>query len=88
MLDVLNLIDEYKELILQAERHIWANPESGYKEFKTTEYMIEQFEKLGYKVTRPDNITGFYTTVDTGREGPTVLILAELDSLINFMHPQ
>ena len=64
MLDILNLIDEYKELILQAERHIWANPESGYKEFKTTEYMIEQFEKLGFPLYQTDYCTeNFYYEV-------------------------
>ena len=43
---------------------------------------------MGYKITRADGITGFYTVIDTGRVGPTVLVLAELDSLINFKHPE
>ena len=88
MLELLKIVDDYKDLVLEAERHIWKNPETGYKEFKTNEYMISHFEKMGYKITRPDNITGFYTVVDTGREGPTVLILAELDSLRNDQHPE
>lgn len=88
MLELLKIVDDYKDLILEAERHIWENPETGYKEFKTNEYMISHFEKMGYKLTRPDNITGFYTVVDTGKEGPTVLILAELDSLRNEQHPE
>ena len=50
--------------------------------------MIEEFEKMGYKLTLADGITGFYTVVDTGKPGPTVLVLAELDSLINFQHPE
>ena len=49
--------------------------------------MAEIFEKLGYKLNYAENIPGFYTVIDTGREGPEVLILAELDSLINFSHP-
>ncbi len=88
MLELLKIVDEYKDLILDAERHIWNNPETGYKEVKTNEYMIDHFEKMGYKVTRADGITGFYTVVDTGRKGPTVLILAELDSLRNDQHPE
>ena len=85
---VFNAVDEYEQLILSAEKYIWQNPEPGYKEFKTNAYMIENFEKLGYKVVRAQNITGFYTEIDTGREGPTVLVLAELDSLINFNHAE
>lgn len=88
MLELLKIVDDYKDLMLEAERHIWKNPETGYKEYKTNEYLISHFEKLGYKITRPDDITGFYTVVDTGRKGPTVLILAELDSLRNELHPE
>ena len=83
-----DLADKYKDIILQAERHIWNNPEPGYKEFKTHAYLKEHFEKLGYEIVEAENITGFYTVIDTGREGPTVLVLAELDSLINTTHPE
>lgn len=83
-----DIVEKYKDLILQTERHLWENPEPGFKEFKTNEYMISEFEKMGYKITRADGITGFYTIIDTGRVGPTVLVLAELDSLINFKHPE
>ncbi len=88
---VLNIVDEYKQLILDAERHIWATPEPGYREYKTTEYLLEKFIELGYKdseIVKPKNIPGFYTVVDTGKPGPTVLVLAELDSLINANHPE
>ena len=85
---IYDVVDEYKDLILRAERYIWENPEPGYREFKTNKYMAQAFEKLGYKLTYADGITGFYTTVDTGKKGPTILVLAELDSLINFSHPE
>ena len=44
--------------------------------------MTEQFEKLGYTLVKADDITGFYTVIDTEKEGPTLLILGELDSII------
>ena len=75
-------VERYREQILAAERYIWQNPETGYKEYKTSQYLAEQFEALGYALTYAEGITGFYTTVDTGREGPEVLVLAELDSVI------
>ena len=31
-------------MILEAERYIWANPETGYKEYKTSKYLEEEFE--------------------------------------------
>lgn len=81
-------VKKHRQLILDTERYIWAHPETGYKEWKTNEYLVNQFEKLGYKLERPENITGFTTTIDTGREGPTLLILGELDSVICEAHPE
>lgn len=82
MKNISQAVDKHSKLILDAERHIWSTPETGYKEYKTSAYMAENFEKLGYKLTYADGITGFYTVIDTGREGPEVLILGELDSII------
>ena len=82
MQKIVDAVNKYRELILSAERYIWANPETGFKEFKTSKYMEEQFESLGYEITKAEGITGFYTTIDTGRPGPTVLALAELAAVI------
>ncbi len=80
-------VDKYRKLILDTERYIWKNPETGYKEFKTSAYMEKAFTDLGYEITKADGITGFYTVIDTGRPGPTLLILGELDSIICPAHP-
>lgn len=79
----LNLaVEKHTQLILDAERYIWAHPETGYKEFETTAYMADVFKKLGYELVMADGITGFYTVLDTGKPGPEIMILAELDSII------
>ena len=85
---IINAVEKHRELILEAERYIWKNPETGYKEFKTSAYMEEKFRALGYDIVKADGITGFYTTLDTGREGPELLILAELDSIICPAHKE
>ena len=82
MKDIIAAVDKYRKLILDAERYIWAHPETGYKEYNTSAYMAKEFERLGYTLTYADGITGFYTVIDTGRAGPEVLILGELDSII------
>ena len=81
-------VEKYRELILKAERYIWQNPETGYREVKTSKYMADLFEELGYELVRAEGITGFYTLLDTGREGPEVLILGELDSIICPSHKE
>ncbi len=81
-------VAKHRDRILAAERYIWANPETGYKEVKTSRYMEEQFAELGYDIIKADGIPGFYTVVDTGRKGPELLILGELDSIICPAHPE
>ena len=88
MKDLLNAVDKNRQLILDAERYIWAHPETGYKEVKTTAYLAEKFTALGYDLTMADGITGFYTVLDTGKKGPEILILGELDSIICPSHPE
>lgn len=75
-------VEKYRQLILNSERYIWQHPETGFKEFKTSAYMAETFRRLGYDLVMADGITGFYTVLDTGKPGPEILILAELDSII------
>ena len=80
-------VERHRQEILDAERYIWAHPETGYKEFETSKYMETAFEALGYELVRAEGITGFYTVIDTGRPGPELLILGELDSIICPSHP-
>ena len=80
-------VEKYRELILKTQDFIWKHPETGYREVVTSKYMEDAFEGLGYEITRADGITGFYTVIDTGRPGPEVLVMGELDSLICPEHP-
>ena len=83
MKELLDYIEKYKDMILEAERYIWAHPETGYREVNTSAYLAERFKELGYdNLVMAGNVPGFYTVVDTGKEGPEVLVLAEMDSLI------
>ena len=81
-------VEKHRQLILDSERYIWAHPETGYKEFETSAYMEKVFTSLGYDIVRAEGITGFYTTLDTKKEGPTLLILGEMDSIICPNHPE
>lgn len=82
MYDLTKAVEKNRALILDAAQFIWEHPETGYKEFQTSTYLENAFIHLGYDVIRADGITGFYTRIDTGRSGPEVLILGELDSII------
>ena len=88
-MDILaGAVEKHRKLILDVERHIWKNPETGFKEVKTSKYMADIFESLGYELEMAEDIPGFYTILDTGRSGPTVMILGEMDSIICPEHPE
>lgn len=80
-------VDKNRNIIIEAQNYIWSHPETGYKENKTSKYLENKFEQLGYSIVKAENITGFYTVIDTGRPGPEVLVLGELDALLCPDHP-
>ena len=82
------MVASQRELMFAAERHIWKHPETGYREWKTHEYLAAEYRKLGYELVEAGNIPGFYTDIDTGKPGPKLLIMGELDSLIVSTHPE
>lgn len=88
MQDIIQAVEKHKERILAAERYMWKHPETGYREVKTSAFMEKSFLELGYDLVKPSNIPGFTAELDTTRPGPTVLILAELDSIICPTHPE
>lgn len=60
---------------------------TGYREWEASNYLAETYKKLGYTLTTAENIPGFYTDVDTGKPGPKILVLSELDGLFVPGHP-
>lgn len=88
MQDIKLAVEKHTQLILDAERYIWNHAETGYKEVQTSAYMEKIFRDLGYELTLAGNIPGFVTVLDTGKPGPEVLILGELDSIICPAHPE
>jgi len=88
LLNYKALVEKHREKILEVERYIWKHPETGFKEWNTTKYLAEIFEAAGYELTMAGDIPGFYTDIDTGRPGPKVLILGEMDALVAPSHPE
>ena len=75
------LVEKHRDTILATEQFVWKHPETGFKEWETQKYMSKIFEDAGYELTYAGNIPGFYTDIDTGRPGPKILIMGEMDAL-------
>jgi len=85
---IVQRVDTCRQMILDAERWLWAHPQTGYTEWEAHAYLSEKFEALGYSLVQAGNIPGFYTDLDTGKDGPTLCIMGELDALDIANHPE
>lgn len=81
-------VEKYRETVYAAEQYLWQHPEVGYTERVSNAYLKQQFVALGYTPIASDDIPGFYVDIDTGRPGPKVLVMCELDALLCPTHPQ
>lgn len=76
------LIDRDQVKIIASGEKLLRMPELSYKENRTAGFAVEHLEGLGLKVKKGLAITGFRADAATGRPGPTLGILGELDGLI------
>lgn len=79
---ILSIIDDNREKIIEYGRSIWAYPELGYKEFKTSEKFLDLMNELGIPTTTDLAITGakgYLKGMDA--KGRNVAIIGELDAL-------
>lgn len=80
-------IDAARDQILSLGHAIYADPETGFKEFHTSERLAEEMEKLGLVVTQKLAYTGLAGRGEKRKEGPCIAVIGELDSLVNPQHP-
>ena len=85
---IVKNVDIHRQMILDAERWLWQHPQTGYTEWEAHAYLKEKFEMLGYVLNEAGNIPGFYTDLDTGKTGPMLCVMGELDALDIANHPE
>lgn len=80
-------IDAARDQILSLGHAIYADPETGYKEFHTADRLAERLEALGLQVTRGAAYTGVVGKAQKQKQGRRIAVIGELDSVINPQHP-
>lgn len=83
---VLAAIDDRAEDICAWGEQIFATPELGYKEFKTSRMIRDELEKMGIRCTNNHAITGVRGTLN-GKGNFNIAVLGELDAVICKAHP-
>jgi len=80
-------IDRRGEEIIAVAREVLAHPEPGFRETKTARVVADRFRALGMAPKEGIALTGVKARLETGRPGPNVAVMGELDSLIVPGHP-
>ena len=80
-------IDRHQDEIIAIAERIWSDPELGFKEFRTAQIVAEEFGRLDLPQRSGLAITGVKAIADSGKPGPTVAIIGELDSILVADHP-
>ncbi|MGE5673304.1 MAG: amidohydrolase [Mycobacterium leprae] len=75
-------IEANAERIIQMGETIFRHPELGFKEEKTARLVAELFAQLNLPYRTGVALTGVVATMETGRPGPNVAVMGELDSVL------
>lgn len=71
-----------KEYVQMIFNKLHAIPEPGHKEYKTSEFIANELENIGYKVYKNvGDSTGVIAVLESGQSGPVLGIRADMDAL-------
>ena len=84
---VCDEIDRNSGRIFEIAEHILANPELGYKERATAEYVKEQLSSLGIPCRDGLALTGVKGRLKGARSEANVCVIGELDAVLCNTHP-
>ena len=84
---ILEAIDSMRDEIIAIGENVLNNPEMGYKEFKTSELVKKEFEKLGIEYRDGLAVTGVKGEVCGKGDGLNICIIGEMDAVKCFGHP-
>ncbi len=81
------ILCESSEEILEIGETILNNPELGYREEKTSEYIRRVFDELDISYSYPHAVTGIKAKLKGKKEGYNICIIGELDAVKCAGHP-
>lgn len=84
---VCKAIDENKQALYDFGDSVFANPEFGYKEYKTSQKVKDFFDSLGIKYQDNLAVTGIKAKLKDNAEGINVAVMGELDAVMCPLHP-
>lgn len=87
LINLINHADDVKQFVIEHRRKIHTFAELGGKEFKTKEYILKIVKSLHLPFEEVTE-TAIIATLDTGKEGPHIVLRADIDALPIKENPQ
>lgn len=80
--------EERREEFTELSHFIYANPELGDEEYKSSQAHVEYLEKHGFDIEKPylGMETAFRASYESGKPGPSICFLSEYDALPGIGH--
>lgn len=78
---IVQLIDRHQQEIIDFATDIWHNAELGFKETRTAMKFSEFLKKMGLETQENLALTGVKGVLHTGKKGPSICLMGELDAL-------
>jgi amidohydrolase len=83
---VCETIDVNRDKIIAIGEDIFKHPQLGYKEFYAAELVKKELEALDLKTEDGIAVSGVRARKETGKTGPTIAVMGELDAIICVEH--
>jgi len=84
----IKAIDDHRDEIYAMGDSIFTEPELGYKEYKTSEKVVDLFKQLGFNYRTEVAITGVIADLKGKESKAKIAVMGELDAVIASSHPQ
>ena len=81
MMNIKEMVQEQKDLIINSRRDLHRIPEPAYTEEKTSLYVAEYLNREGLKVETGIAQYGVVGLMETGKPGATLMIRSDMDAL-------
>ena len=79
---IINRIADYQDELTEWRRYLHKNPELGFEEFKTSDFVANKLEDMGLSVHRGLAGTGVVATLSSGDgSGKAIALRADMDAL-------
>ena len=79
-------LDNIYEKLTEVSDWMYHNPELGFEEFKTSQYLVEFIESFNHDVVYPTGKLDTAFEITFGTEGPLTVLCVEYDALPEIGH--